>query len=202
MPKGVYTRKPHVLDLVCAICHAPFHTFPSAVKLGAKYCSATCRSAGKRRPLQERCWEKIDQSAGPDACWPWAGKRNRHGYGVVSVTHSTTALAHRLILGFVTGTTITRNVLHKCPGGGNPWCCNPAHLKEGSQAENAQDKVAYGRQMRGESHYNAKLTESDIIDIRRQAAEGASIAALARRYGMAHSAISRIISRNAWRHVQ
>lgn len=27
-------------------------------------------------------WAKVDTSGGPDACWLWAGSRNRGGYGV------------------------------------------------------------------------------------------------------------------------
>jgi len=28
-----------------------------------------------------RFWAKVDRSAGPNACWPWLGKKDRDGYG-------------------------------------------------------------------------------------------------------------------------
>ena len=29
-------------------------------------------------------WSRVDQSAGPDACWPWTACKRPNGYGAVS----------------------------------------------------------------------------------------------------------------------
>src|SRR4051812_34821080 len=31
------------------------------------------------RPVEERLWEKVDKSAGPDGCWPWLGAIDQYG---------------------------------------------------------------------------------------------------------------------------
>lgn len=52
----------------------------------------------------------------------------------------------------------------------------------------------------GESHYRAKLTEDDIVNIRKLYASGAfDQPALARKFGVAQSGISRIIHRKIWK---
>jgi len=37
--------------------------------------------------LPDRFWSKVDQSAGPNACWPWTAYRNPGGYGEVNPAH-------------------------------------------------------------------------------------------------------------------
>jgi DNA-binding XRE family transcriptional regulator len=49
----------------------------------------------------------------------------------------------------------------------NPPCVNPAHLFLGTQAENMRDMIRKGRNVTGEKHGNAKLTDLEIIEIRR-----------------------------------
>ncbi len=44
------------------------------------------------------------------------------------------------------------HVLHDCPGGDNPACCNERHLWLGTNDDNVADKVAKGRQAKGEGH--------------------------------------------------
>lgn len=55
---------------------------------------------------------------------------------------------------------------------------------------------------RGEAHGRTRLTEDDVRTIRRRyAAGGVSLPALGREYGMAFSAIGRIVNRKTWQHV-
>jgi hypothetical protein len=59
-------------------------------------------AAGRRRPLVQRFWLKVDTTAGDDGCWPWTGATNRYGYGTIGIEHdrakgvSRTGLAHRV----------------------------------------------------------------------------------------------------------
>ena len=55
-------------------------------------------------------------------------------------------------------------VLHTCD---NPLCINPDHLWLGTQFENIKDRDAKNRVAHGENHFCAKLTERDIVEIRK-----------------------------------
>jgi hypothetical protein len=149
-----------------------------------------------RKPHAERFVEKIDTTAGPDACWPWISARNARGYGVFQL-YGRTRLAHRMVahlrIGFLPRSLC---VCHKVCD--NPPCCNPAHLFVGTRADNTSDMVRKGRNYvaRGECSGAAKLTQSQVLAIR-QSSE--SQRALGRRYGVDHSTISRIRSGQNWK---
>lgn len=53
---------------------------------------------------------------------------------------------------------------------------------------------------RGEAHANAKLTDDRVRAIR--ASRGASVSRLARLHGVSRPTINRVLSGEAWRHVQ
>lgn len=92
----------------------------------------------------ERLDARVDRSGGPDACWPWMGARNEHGYGVLRVD-GRNERTHRLALRREEpdpGPDI--KVLHSCD---NPPCCNPSHLRYGSQGDNIMDAIERGRRV-------------------------------------------------------
>lgn len=74
----------------------------------------------------------IDTSGGTDECWPWCGAQYANGYGDAGITG-----AHRIAY-FLANKKQPRSkvVRHTCH---NKLCCNPAHLKLGTQADNVQD---------------------------------------------------------------
>jgi hypothetical protein len=55
-------------------------------------------------------------------------------------------------------------IMHKCD---HPKCCNINHLKLGTKKDNMQDCVKKGRICRGIKQPNHKLTEKQIITIRK-----------------------------------
>lgn len=57
------------------------------------------------------------------------------------------------------------------------------------------------RTARGERQWCAKLTESGVLEIRRLWGEGATIAALAQRFGVAEGTIAFVVRRETWAHV-
>jgi hypothetical protein len=87
--------------------------------------------------------ERIDDSAGPDQCWLWTGPKQGSGYGVASAG-GTTCGPHRLMFVLAHGPIPDRKLLvrHTCD---NPPCCNPAHLRSGTYAQNRADTVSRGR---------------------------------------------------------
>ncbi len=84
---------------------------------------------------------------------------------------------------------------HLC---GNPACFNPAHLAPGSAFDNAQDMIGHGRSLTGGRNHKAKLTDSDVLEIRNSAESGT---ALAQKYGVGKATISSIRHRRTWRHI-
>jgi hypothetical protein len=104
---------------------------------------------------REDFWTRVDVRS-PDQCWPWkAGKRVRDYGGLLF--NGKIELASRVAF-FLTHRYWPQNTRHSCD---YPPCCNPAHILEGSHAENMADKVARGRQPRGEQCKWARLTETD-----------------------------------------
>lgn len=161
----------------------------------------------KSTPALDRFWSKVDQSGGPDACWPWMGNRHIKGYGRIRVTLergrysyvTTSRLALELALARPLGPG--ELACHRCD---NPPCCNPAHLFAGDKRANGQDMSTKGRGRgapRGELHQKAKLTEDDVRAIRAAFAGGQSKSAIARAHGCHVRNVRAIVNGSTWRHV-
>lgn len=76
------------------------------------------------------------------------------------------------------------------------------NLVWGTRAENLADGFANGRYPRGEKHYASKLTEENVLEIRRLRLEGWSVPKLAKRYGVDYTIAYGIIKGTRWRHVK
>lgn len=72
-------------------------------------------------------------------------------------------------------------VCHKCD---NRKCVNPNHLFLGTHRDNTWDSVKKGRWLSGDKSPNAKLTESQIDEIKKSYVPRKGVHALARRYGI------------------
>lgn len=156
------------------------------------------------------------QSGSKDECWEWMGCRFTHGYGCATAEGKNRG-AHRVAWEIANGEIPEgRWVLHKCD---NPPCCNPAHLYLGTPRDNVRDMLERKRNrppsgdehfwrrhperiIRGEQHGNAKITDDQVLEIRkRYAAGGITQANLAREYGLTHGTLSVIISGRGWSHL-
>lgn len=131
-------------------------------------------------------------------CWLWRGATNEHGYGVLNVQGKST-LAHRVAyqtwVGDIPDGCV---VMHVCD---TPPCVNPNHLRSGTQGENVRDMFDKQRvqRPRGENHPGAKLTWSDVREIRAFADSGVARQALADAYGVRLTAIARIVNHTTWK---
>lgn len=135
----------------------------------------------------------------PDECWEWTRSRNKN-YGAIAVHGSRMRQAHVVAWELHHGRELPAGMVvrHACD---NPPCTNPAHLELGTHADNVDDKVSRGRQSIGESHGIAKLTESDVAEIRRlYAAGGLRQKDIAEMFGVTQSNISHITRRKQWTH--
>jgi hypothetical protein len=147
--------------------------------------------------VSESFWQRVAVGA-KDECWPWT-KAKRNGYGRVwfdGKVESAHRVAYALHYGFP---AFGKSVCHSCD---NPSCCNPAHLWIGTPAENSRDMARKRRAARniraGESHPRAKLTEKQVLIIRRT---NAPVALLASHYGVSRKHIYAIRNGVAWSHL-
>ena len=154
----------------------------------------------------DRFWSKVKRA---DGCWLWRAAKNKHGYGLFSVSGRST-LAHRVAYELMNGPIPTgRSVMHKCD---TPSCVNPDHMRVGTQSDNVQDMVEKGRvsrgqrhsevlrrtALKGDKHWRARLTADAVRAIRAAASNGVSGSELARRYGVDPSTVSLVISGRTW----
>ena len=129
-----------------------------------------------------------------DACWLWT-RATRNGYGVVWSTElkhhwGAHRLAYRLWHGEIPEGAL---VMHSCD---TPPCCNPRHLRLGSDASNRADSARKKRHARGDTHGRRKLTSADVGLI--LASRALTNRALARRFGVSESAVSMIRNGKRW----
>ena len=103
-----------------------------------------------RKPLSERLWKYVTKR-GPDECWNWFGKSMIRGYGLLGIggRKDGKMLAHRVSWILANGPIPEGGpephgyvVMHTCD---NRLCCNPAHLRLGTQYDNIEDMNRKGR---------------------------------------------------------
>lgn len=100
-----------------------------------------------RPSVIERFWSKVDQSGGPDSCWPWSAYTDSRGYGNFRAD-TIGYLPHRWLLGMLRSEPLSwesgsrESACHRCD---NPPCCNPDHLYVGTPHTNIVDSVDRGR---------------------------------------------------------
>lgn len=160
---------------------------------------AMLRGHCNRQDLAARFVGFTDKS-GPGGCWLWTGAFKRGGYGQLMIANRMVS-AHRAAWGLANGPIPPgMHVLHRCD---NPPCVNPAHLFLGTNADNSKDKIAKGRQRgpKGEAHPAAKLSDGDVVEIRRRWAAGETQAVIGRDFGATQAHVSQIVTMKTWRHL-
>lgn len=227
----------HAVSRVCLHCGTTFTRTPKRKDV---CCSIPCANAHRKRPWQERFWEKVQKT---ESCWIWTGSKDSFGYGRLNVDGrgcDTHRLSYTLHKGPIPEGL---NVLHSCPDGDRPDCVNPAHLRVGTKAENNADTKARGRSASGDRHFSrlhpervsrgprhsaccrpprgddhpwrkhpelirhgeandmSRLTDSQVLEIRRRRAAGERQVDLAREFRVSQATISNIVKGKVWRHL-
>lgn len=151
-----------------------------------------------------RFWEKVQKTEG---CWLWTGSFTRGrsaGYGRAYLSAARKgavhARAHRLAWAITHGDPGEMCVLHRCD---NRLCVNPEHLFLGTVQDNNADRDSKGRgwDRSGERNVNARLSDADVLAIRRLRAKGKSLREIGERFGIADTTVSGIALKRAWKHV-
>lgn len=162
-----------------------------------------------QRSLFDRFWEKVDVR-GDAECWPWlAAKAGKAGYGCIGIRGHWLTRAHCISWMLANHREVPEGlwVLHTCD---NPPCVNPAHLFLGTRQDNVDDMMAKRRHgahrglvdfARGERHGIAKLTEAEVLEIRRRRDLGEMQQALADSFGVSRRTIGFIVNRETWVHI-
>jgi len=159
-------------------------------------------------------WRKLNPKTDP--------KKN---YPKFQVSKTRLVKAHRLALYLATGVWAPANACHRCD---NPPCCNPDHLFAGSHADNMTDMVAKKRHAlytdpdyrhrrynigrwfkehpdkmaKGSARAGAKLTESNVQEIRRlYSGHKLTQAEIGAIFKVSQTSIGEIIRRVTWTHI-
>lgn len=130
---------------------------------------------------------------------PWL---QNAGYPAVKLAREgtqRTCLVHRLVLEAFAGERPPGQVARHGPNG--KLDASADELCWGTYVQNETDKLRDGTDQRGERNHMAKLTESDVREIRRLAAAGALKYRIAEQYGLCKSAVGQIVRRKSWTHV-
>ncbi len=152
--------------------------------------------------FSERFWSKVDRR-GRNECWLWMAARSDSGYGVIG-RDGRTLHAHRVAFELEHGPIPATPgyhgtcVCHRCDV---RECVNPAHLFLGTAADNIADMVKKNRKALGSRVGRGTIVEADVVLIRAAREAGEPHEAIALRHNISASTVSRICTRETWRHV-
>lgn len=139
---------------------------------------------------------KIDSATG---CWMWDGQRLPSGYGLYCYKKRP-QMVHRLSYqAFVGPVPRGMFVCHHCD---RPSCFRPECLFLGTRRDNTDDMLNKERQARGERQGSAKLTEQQVVSIRRMIDGGYSQKEIASEFDISQMTVCRIGLRRIWKHVK
>jgi hypothetical protein len=154
----------------------------------------------KKLPIKDRLLSKI--VVDDNGCWIWQDKPVLGGYGRININKKN-QFAH--IVSYETfkgprppdARKLGLMVCHRCDV---PLCINPEHLWLGTASENQQDSLAKGRGNKTGPVSSRKLTDEQVLEIRKKYAEGLTTqTALAKEYGVSQMIISVTVRRLAYK---
>lgn len=137
-----------------------------------------------------------------DDCLTWPFGKNQEGRAVIGRNGKKSFPVARWVCELVHGAPPTQkhHAAHSC-GNGHEACVNPRHLRWATAKENFRDRVLHGTNICGKLHGMAKLTEDQVREIRRRRDAGEEQSVLAKEFGVVQSAISNIVNRKRWSHL-
>jgi len=153
--------------------------------------------------VEARYHSRVDRSGGPEACWPWVGKQRQQAYGrfAAKLEGKRFQLAHHFAL-YYAGQGLRPEGKEACHSCQNALCQNPAHLRWDTHQANVADREREGTTARGQRHGRAKLTEAQVIEMRRlYDGKKHTCPSLGARFGVTKVTAWRIVNRHSWTHI-
>lgn len=141
--------------------------------------------------------EKVEKTA---TCWLWTASKGPCGYGRFNLLGKQIP-AHRISWRwFKKEDPGSKRVLHTCSVRA---CVNPDHLFLGTHSENMLQAYSEGtRSCKGGLHPRSKLTEPEVLEIRKLAKSGLSRTLISKRFpGVDITTIRDVIARRTWSHL-
>ena len=136
-----------------------------------------------------------------NGCWEWKDFIcPMTGYGKITYERKCMT-AHRLSYIYHKGDIPPEMfVCHVCD---NPKCINPDHPFIGTAKDNSRDMVKKGRHVShlGENNQCSRLTENQVIEIRRLCSEGVKQIEIGKMFGIDQCHVSDIKLRKLWKHI-
>lgn len=132
-----------------------------------------------------------------DECMLWPYSLDGHGYGQLTAKaiQESPVSVPRLAFFYTHGRWPQPCARHTCD---TPRCFNPAHIIEGTKAENTADMMVRNRFVRP----TAIITEEIVRQIRIEYAAGNVFhRELALKYGISRREVNRIVLRHRWKQV-
>jgi hypothetical protein len=144
----------------------------------------------------DRLMSRLSNTQDLSTCWEYKLGVNEDGYGSMCVDGKKDRI-HRLMFRWFFPDVACDVVRHLC---NNPRCCNPQHLRGGTQLDNIRDRVLAGRDgfHKGTANGRSKLNEQSVLEIRNSSE---SYTVLASRYGVSKTVIKNVKLRLSWKHV-
>jgi hypothetical protein len=141
--------------------------------------------------------EKVLQYQG-DECLIWPYAKTSKGYGTLWIGQKNQRVI-RLVCEEFNGPPPTpkHEAAHSC-GNGHLGCVTKGHLRWATTAENQAEKIAHGTSLRGEKQWNAKLTESDVREIRSLSRFGLSEDLIAKKFKVHQATVRAVVRRKSW----
>lgn len=151
---------------------------------------------GKPTPANDYFHDVVLPYDGDD-CLIWPFNRRADGYAMLW-HEGKSVRAPRMICEELLGEppTSKHEAAHSC-GKGHLGCVNPKHLRWATPAENDHDKIDHGTRLRGSRSPVAKLTEDEVLEIRRLIGQ-LSFAKIGAIFGVSRGAISSIRYGRSW----
>lgn len=135
-------------------------------------------------------------------CWIWIGGLGNFGYGAFYFRPPRKMeFAHRVSYVLYRGEIPEgKHILHTCD---NPFCVNPDHLFIGTPLDNMRDKMKKGRHVAWKSKdcNLTKLTEADVLEIRRLSASGLNNVQVGKIMNTCDANVSMIKNRKTWKNL-
>jgi hypothetical protein len=168
------------------------------------------------RPIEGHPGYRVSRAGEVQSCWTRRGRfcllgddwrplkpiRRRWGHLTVNLCRAgkkTSRPIHRLVLEVWVGPCPKGLIC--CHSNGCPWDNRVENLRWDTYQSNSDDSLRHGTRATGSRCGATKLSEGEVIEIRRLRAKGVSFGDLAASFDVTTDNIKAIVYRRSWRHL-